>query len=72
MIHGKLGCFRRCKVKLVMHLFHNKTLLKNLVDGSEFQYRFEKSCLSHKLFVTLFSVAVSLQKGRSRVNKCFM
>ena len=37
-----------------------------------FQYSFEKSCLSHKLFVTLSSVAVSRQKGRSRVNKSFM
>ena len=32
----------------------------------------EKSCLSHKLFVTLSSMAVLCQKGRSRVNRCFM
>ena len=31
-------------------------------------YSFEKSCLSHRLFVTLSSLAVSRQKGRSRVN----
>ena len=37
-----------------------------------FQYSFEKSCFSHKLFVTLSSVAVSRQKGRSRVNESFM
>ena len=38
-------------------------LYKNLVGGTE---------LSHKFFVTLSSVAVSRQKGRSRVNKCFI
>ncbi len=31
-------------------------------------YSFEKSCFSHKLFVTLSVVAVSRQKGRSGVN----
>ena len=49
-----------------------KIIPKNLVGGTEFQYSYEKSCLNHKLFVTLSSVAVSRQKGRSRVNKCFM
>ena len=40
--------------------------------NSNLKYSFEKSCLSHKLFVTLSSVAVSRQKERSRVSKCFM
>ena len=33
---------------------------------------FEKSCLSHKLCVTLSSVEASGQKERARVSKCFM
>ena len=37
-----------------------------LVSGTGFQYGFEKSCLSHKPFVTLSSVAVSRQKGKPR------
>ena len=40
---------------------------ENLFGGTEFQYSFEKSCLSHKFFGTLSLVAVSRQKGRSRV-----
>ena len=40
-----------------------------VVGGTGFQYGFEKSCLSHKPFVTLSLVAVSRQKGRSRVSK---
>ena len=42
----------------------NNLVHKNLVGVTEFYYSFEKSCLSHKLFVTLSSVAVSRQKGR--------
>ena len=37
-----------------------------------FNIALKKSCLSRKLFVTLSSVAISRQKGRSRVSKCFM
>ena len=37
--------------------------------GTEFYYSFKKSCLSHKLFVTLSSVAVSCQKRRHRVKR---
>ena len=43
---------------------------KNLVGGTEFSYSFEKSFFSHKLFVTLSSVAISRQKGGCRVSKC--
>ena len=32
----------------------------------------KKSCLRHKFFKMLLSVAVSRQKEKSRVNKCFM
>ena len=42
------------------------------MEDKTLQYSFEKSCFSHKLFVTLSSVAVSRQKGRSRVNESFM
>ena len=49
-----------------------KALNKNLVGGTEFQCSSEKSCLSHKLLVTLSSVAVSRQMERSRVSTCFM
>ena len=42
------------------------------IGSLNIQYSFEKSCFSHKLFVTLSSVAVSRQKGRSRVNESFM
>ena len=45
---------------------------RNYVGGTEFYYSFEKSCLSHKLFVTLSSVTKSRQMGRSGVNKYFM
>ena len=33
-------------------------------------YSFEKSCLSHKFFVTLSSAAVLRQKGRCRMGRC--
>ena len=45
---------------------------QQFIEQSVFQYSFEKSCFSHKLFVTLSSVAVSRQQGRSRVNESFM
>ena len=48
--------------------YHNQ-LYKYLVGGAEFQYSFEKSCLSHKLFVTLSSIAVLHQKGRHGVSR---
>ena len=46
-------------------------LQRNLVDGTESQYSFDKRCFSHKLFVTLLSVVVSNQKGIARVSKLF-
>ena len=45
---------------------------KILLMVQNFTIALEKSCLSDNLFVTLSSVAVSRQKGRSRVSKCFM
>ena len=49
-----------------------RKIIINSCGGTEFKYSFEKRCLSHKLFVTLLSVAKSFKKKRSRVNKCFM
>ena len=71
---GQILCLHshKCNIKL-QNLFNYELIFyKNLVGGTEFQYSFEKSCFSHKLFVTLSSVAVSRQKGRSRVNESFM
>ena len=60
-----------CRKHLGGRLWKSPTI-RFFVGGTEFYFSFEKSCLSHKLFVALSSVAVSRQKGKSRVNKCFM
>ena len=49
---------------------YTKTIVVLVVQN--FNTALKKSCLSHKLFIMFSSVAVSRQKVRSRVNKCFM
>ena len=47
--------------------------LKILLVVQNFNIALKKAVLSHKLFVTLSSVAaISRQKGRSRASKCFV
>ena len=58
--------------KSLVAVVNTKFFAKSFKIQVNLKYSFEKSCLSHKLFVTLSSVAVSRQKGRSRVNESFM
>ena len=46
-------------------LSHSVPRNKNVKAHKKISYSFEKSCLSHKFFVTLSSVAVSRQKGKA-------
>ena len=65
--------FKSCNLH---EIFYDFLLLKSLPKNQEYTKTFvialRKSCLSHKLFVTLSLVAKSRQKGRSKVSKCFM